>query len=196
MEEQYIQILEKTNQQLSLWTNPYGIMIGVLAILFTILTIVAAVIIYRQSKDYKEKVQADREQYAKNINDFLTSQKSIIEQREKQANKVEEKIDKLLKEYENQLKESSKSQKVEIEKAIENLKEEKSLLGSTIGPLTVSPNNFNLATSASVLGLSNHHTCKNCGFGFFVSNSGLLTAITLLRERTVTCPKCGSVDSI
>ncbi len=58
MEEQYIQILEKTNQQLGLWTNPYGIMIGVLAILFTILTIVAAVIIYRQSKDYQERIRA------------------------------------------------------------------------------------------------------------------------------------------
>ena len=49
--------LEKTNQQLGLWTNPYGIMIGVLAVLFTILTIIAAVIIYRQSKDYKERIQ-------------------------------------------------------------------------------------------------------------------------------------------
>lgn len=195
MEEQYIQILEKTNQQLSLWTNPYGIMIGVLAILFTILTIVAAVIIYRQSKDYKERVQADREQYAKSINDFLSSQKSIIEQREKQANKVEEKIDKLLKQYENQLKESSKSQKVEIEKAIENLKEEKLLLSSTIGPLTVSPNNFNLATSVSVLGSSNHHTCKSCGFGFFVKKDWLILG-SLAMNLTVTCPKCGSVDSI
>src|SRR3989344_2437809 len=102
MEQQYIQILEKTNQQLGLWTNPYGIMIGVLAILFTILTIIAAVVIYQQSKDYKEK------------------------------------IDKLLGEYEKQLKASSKSQKAEIEKAIENLKGEKLFLGNTIGPLTVS----------------------------------------------------------
>ncbi len=195
MEQQYIQILEKTNQQLGLWTNPYGIIIGALAILFTILTIVAAVIIYRQSRDYKERVQADRERYAKSINDFLESQKAIIERREKQAGKVEEKIDKLLEEYKNQLKESSKSQKVEIEKAIENLKEEKLLLGSTIGPLTVSPNNFNFATSASVLGLSNHHTCKSCGFGFFVSG-GLGTFTNLMGQQTVTCPKCGSVDSV
>lgn len=126
---------------------------------------------------------------------FLASQKEIIKKREKQANKVEEKIDKLLKEYENQLKESSKSQKVEIEKAIENLKEEKSLLSSTIGPLTVSPNNFNLATSVYGLG-NNHHTCKSCGFGFFVRNSGLLTTNVLFGQGTVTCPKCGSVDSV
>lgn len=198
MEQQYIQILEKTNQQLSLWTNPYGIMIGVLAIFFTILTIVAAVILYRQSKDYKDKLEADRNLYAKNINDFLESQKLIIEKRGEQASKVEEDINKLLKEYEKKLKASSQNQKVEIEKVIEDLKEQKLSLSSTIGAITVYPNNYDFATAISGYALANknHHNCKNCGFGFFVNNSGLLTTPALFGNRTVTCPKCGSVDSI
>lgn len=58
--QNYINILEKTNQQLSLWFNPYAIMVGVLAILFTILTIVAVVIIYRQSREYKDKIEAEK----------------------------------------------------------------------------------------------------------------------------------------
>lgn len=194
MEQQYIQILEKTNQQLSLWTNPYGLMIGALAVLFTVLAIVAAFIIYRQSKDYKDKIQADRKQYADSINDFLLSQKAIIDEREKQAKQVEGKINKLLDGYEKQLKKSTASQKAEIEKAIKNLKEEKLSLGNTIGPLTVSPNSISLG-GASILGLKNYHSCKSCGFGFFI-RSDWSTLGTLSVNQTVTCPKCGSVESI
>lgn len=194
MEQQYIQILEKTNQQLSLWTNPYGVMVGVLAVLFTVLAIVAAVIIYRQSKEYKEKLQADREQYSKIFNEFLASQKAIIEKREKQVVEVEKDIDKLLKEYEKKLSASSEKQKAEIQKAIQKLEEEKLTLGNKIGPLTVSPNSFDFTNSAYGLGLgNNHHSCKKCGFGFFIKNDGLTS---LAYNRTVTCPKCGSVDSI
>ena len=194
MEEQYIEILEKTNQQLGLWTNPYGLMVGALAVLFTVLAIIAAFIIYRQSKEYKEKLQTDREQYSQSFNEFLASQKAIIEKREKQAGQVEEKINKLLEEYKKQLKESSTSQKKEIEKAIKNLNEEKLSLGSTIGALTVSPNHLDFGTSA--YGLSNsHHNCKNCGFGFFIKNDWS-TLGTLSMGRTVTCPKCGNVDPI
>ena len=194
MEERYIQILEKTNQQLSLWANPYGVMVGALAVLFTVLAIVAAVIIYRQSKDYKEKLQADREQYSKSLNEFLASQKAIIEKREKQVIEVEKDIDKLLKEYEKKLSASSEKQKAEIKKAIQKLEEEKLSLGGKIGPITVSPNGFNFDTTAYGLG-NNHHNCKNCGFGFFIKNHWS-TLSTLSMNHTITCPKCGSVDSI
>ncbi|MDP2789252.1 MAG: hypothetical protein Q8O46_04400 [bacterium] len=194
MEEQYIQILEKTNQQLGLLTNPYGIMVSVLSVLFTVLAIVAAVIIYRQSKDYKEKLQADREQYTKNFNEFFASQKAIIEKREKQVVEVEKDIDKLLKEYEKKLNASSEKQKAEIQKAIQKLEEEKLFLGGKIGPLTVSPNSFDFITTAYGLG-NNHHNCKNCGFGFFVKNDWS-TLSTLTLNRTITCPKCGSVDPV
>ena len=41
----YQTILEKTNAQLSLWGNPYGLMIGALGVLFTCLTILCIHII-------------------------------------------------------------------------------------------------------------------------------------------------------
>ena len=59
----YISLLEKTNQQLSLWTNPYGILVGALAILFTVLTIVAVFIILRQGKEYKDYYQKTVSEY-------------------------------------------------------------------------------------------------------------------------------------
>ena len=48
--QNYINILEKTNQQLNLWYNPYGIAIAILAIFFAILALAAAFIIYRQGR--------------------------------------------------------------------------------------------------------------------------------------------------
>ncbi|MFH1608946.1 MAG: hypothetical protein ABH951_02950 [Patescibacteria group bacterium] len=200
----YSSILEKTNQQLGLWSNPYGIMIMTLTVLIALLAIVVAFIIYRQGKDYKEKLEDDRKQQNKNFDDFLASQKSIIEEREVKASEVEEKIDKLLEEYEKKLKVSSKEQKIEIERAIKDLKEQKVTLGGMIGPLTVSPNRLDTTcafTSAPTmsdiyknLGLKNmHHVCNKCGFGFFVENN--LATLGVI-GRTVTCPKCGSVDYI
>ncbi len=50
----YLEIVEKTNQQLSLWFNPYAIMVTALAVIVGILTIAAAIIVYRMSKDYKD----------------------------------------------------------------------------------------------------------------------------------------------
>lgn len=38
-EKAYIEILEKTNSQLSVWTNPYGIMVGIVSALTAILAI-------------------------------------------------------------------------------------------------------------------------------------------------------------
>lgn len=200
MEEQYIQILEKTNQQLGLWTNPYGLIVGVLAILFTVLTIVAVFIVYRQGKEYKEKLESDREQYRKNIEEFLSNQKNIIEKREKQAEEVEKKIDNLIEEYKKDLDKSSSQQKDEIKKAIKRLEEEKVSLNNTIGPLTVSPNTIefeNLGAFSVASMYNNYHKCTSCGFGFFIKNDDYRSiTLTILGNKTVTCPKCGNVDRI
>jgi len=64
----YIAMLEKTNQQLSLWYNPYAVMIGVLAVLFTVLTIVAAFALWRQSKDYRDQIDG-----------FIAEQQAIMD---------------------------------------------------------------------------------------------------------------------
>ena len=64
--QNYIDILEKTNTQLSLWYNPYGLMIGILSILIAVLAILFAFILWRQGKDYKDA-----------FNTFLDEQKEV-----------------------------------------------------------------------------------------------------------------------
>ncbi len=205
--QNYIDILEKTNQQLSLWFNPYAIMIGVLAILFTILTIVAVVIIYRQSREYKDKIEADRKLYKEQISEFLESQKSyieiqkkIIEENNRAVEKISIKIDDILKQYKNKLKESSAKQKEEIQKVIDKLELEKLTLKKDIGPITVSPNfghgGYGGSIADSVIfGTNNLHKCSSCGFGFYVKRD-MGTLAYVMGSGTVTCPKCNNVDSI
>lgn len=192
--QNYINILEKTNQQLSLWYNPYGVIVGVLAILFTILTIVAVVIIYRQSRDYKEKINADRELYKKTISDFLVSQMKIIKQKNKTAKDLSRKIDDILDEYKKKLERSSKEQKEEIQKAIDKLELEKLSLKTDIGPITVTPD-FDYSSISGINFSKKFHKCSKCGFGFYI-NTNNTNLFYMQPGTTVTCPKCQNVDTI
>lgn len=192
--QNYIDILEKTNQQLSLWYNPYGVIVGALAVLFTILTIVAVVIIYRESREYKNKLEADREFYKNKINEFLDSQKKIIEQRNKIAEGVSQKIDNKLKEYKKKLKESSKKQKEEIQKVIDKLELEKLTLKTDIGPITVAPNyDYSLMSGVGFGLFKTIHKCSKCGFGFYVDTA---PSYTRVGNMAVACPKCQNVDTV
>jgi rubrerythrin len=53
-----VAILEKTNQQLSLWWNPYGVFVSSLGVLFTIGAVVAAYFLFRQSREYRLTIDA------------------------------------------------------------------------------------------------------------------------------------------
>ncbi len=46
----YASIIEKTNQQLGLWFNPYGLMIGILAVLVAIIAIGVGIALWRNIK--------------------------------------------------------------------------------------------------------------------------------------------------
>ena len=53
----YISLLENTNQQLSLWSNPYGVLVAILSFLVAFLAIAAAFILFRQTREYRELFQ-------------------------------------------------------------------------------------------------------------------------------------------
>jgi hypothetical protein len=65
---QYQQILEKTNQQLGLWYNPYSLSISILTLLVALLAIFFAYIMWRQGKEYRQAFE-----------DFLQEQKKTAD---------------------------------------------------------------------------------------------------------------------
>ncbi|MFA6423340.1 MAG: hypothetical protein WCW17_02715 [Patescibacteria group bacterium] len=179
----YIDILEKTNQQLGFWQSQNGIIVATLSVLFTIITIVAVFIIYRQSQEHKNRLEEDRKLYKKKLDDFLTTQMKVIKQRDEEAEKISKKINKIISGYQKKLEDSSKEQKEEIQKVIDKLEIEKLSLSKESGPITVMPD-FNLGNSI----FKKQCTCSHCGYGFYVN-----TGIGSLTMQTASCPKCGSI---
>lgn len=200
-QKEYIDILEKTNQQLSLWHNPYWIMIWALWVLFTVLALFSTIIIYRQWKEYKDKLENDREEYKNKINILLEEYKNKIDKREKESIEIENKVSELITQYENNLKTSTNEQKENIQKAIDDLKIQKISLETNRDSVYVTPeliNNYS-STSAYIFWKS-YHKCSKCWFGFKLKynwNNGLsLPSLTIFKNEIVTCPNCWNIDEI
>ena len=64
----YIELLEKTNEQLSFWYLPYELAIGFLTVAIAVLTVGFSFMLWRQSIDYKKKIDElikEQEKYLK-----------------------------------------------------------------------------------------------------------------------------------
>jgi len=204
--QNYINILEKTNQQLSLYWTPYNTILTILTALFAIFTIIFGLILYFQSKEYKERLAEDERRYEEKIDKFLKEHqrytKKLIDERNARVRQIEANLTKTISEYEKKLKvlfKTPRQQKhkiEEIEKAIEKLKTEKELLKSQVGPITVTPD-YNYPSADSILYYgSKTHKCSHCGFTFKIENYDPLSFATRIGGATVTCPKCGNIDLI
>jgi len=67
----YQEILEKTNNQLSLWFNPYGILIGLLAIF-------SGFFIFFQSRDFKRKTNKLIQNYSKELDKIINEKNNLV----------------------------------------------------------------------------------------------------------------------
>ena len=205
IQEKYIDVLEKTNQQLSLYWNPYNTILTILTALFAIFTIIFGLILYFQSKEYRKKLAEDKRRYEQKIDEFLKQHqqytKKLIDERNAKLKQIEANLSKTISEYEKKLKTLLKTPKQqkhkieEIEKSIEKFKTEKELLKSQIEPISVTPD-YNYPSAISTLGGSNFHRCSQCGFGFKIKGYDRITAMATIGTATVTCPKCGNIDQI
>lgn len=131
----YHEILEKTNSQLSMWTNPYGIFVAVLGglvaclgVLFTVLTIIAVYLVFRQSKEYKDLMK-------KSLNDHKIALDNLIEEKDNQLKNIAAGYDKSIKELEykagmlsDSLNELDKIQAEVMKEMILKLKEQKDFI--------------------------------------------------------------------
>jgi hypothetical protein len=155
----YIEILEKTNQQLGLWTNPYGVMVGVLSFLVGLLAIGVAWMIWRQGKEFREQFEkksdellcewknradAELQQVIDGVTPILDQQiaekmKSIEEQERASASGV------------NDLLNDAKDELSKLKKAKENLE----------NPFVVSTSPF--ADRYNLARKQDYSVCEECG---------------------------------
>lgn len=195
----YISLLEKTNQQLSLWVNPYGILVGALAILFTVLTIVAVFIILRQGREYKDS-------FRKTLDDYKNSLNLKINEigKESQA-KIQLVVDSYQTELESIKKVSkdttkeSKEKMEKIESKIAELQKEKESIGSRIEFSSIADNQYGSVfpsllnnqpkigldgSSVSLNAFNKSNYCPKCGT--YISG----TSLTVLAPNY--CSNCGN----
>lgn len=131
--DKYLQILEKTNQQLGLWSNPYGIAVGILTGLVALLAIFVAYALWRNSREQRELSRKFFKEQGELAKKFFDEQEKIIRERNVGMKKVQEGYEGLIKEYEKKLKGPVKADK-KVRKAIDDLRREMTEVGARIGP--------------------------------------------------------------
>lgn len=188
MEEQYIQILEKTNQQLGLWTNPYGIMVGILTLMVALMAIVVAWYIWKNSKEQKDLFKEALAKYQKSLDEQAGI---FIEQK-----KLE--IDKTIQEFEK-LKESvTEEKKIEFQKVIDEYKKEKEKIYDVPVSVQYDNNYFTVPSIYGTLDPIKSTTCINCGtfFKYKDDNKLGIFASAAYGRKKVYCPKCNTENFI
>lgn len=179
----YVDILEKTNQQLSLWYNPYGVLVGILGLFMALLAIFFAYILWRQGRDYKDAFSS-----------FLIQQKKFASSElRKVISRNQSFITKQIEVETQKLKDLRGEAKKEVEKEIEDLRKTKNALdvssptlentlATGVVPGAYSPW-FNLSSpiSTSVSSMLPHAMiCPSCGYNNFFGS------------ETIYCTKCGT----
>lgn len=113
----YLELVEKTNHQLSLWYNPYGLMVGVLTLIVAILAIVATFVVAWIFRD-RNKAKKERDEY------FRALEKRQQEHEENlisSTNLYKEKLFERVDDYKEELKNASESRRTVIRSEIESL---------------------------------------------------------------------------
>jgi DNA-directed RNA polymerase subunit RPC12/RpoP len=204
-ESLYISILEKTNHELSLRWNPYGLFVSALGVLFAIAAIVVGVLLFRQSREYRQLIQDS-------IGKYETIVQALIQDR---LDQMQVQVDKLLSESKEALKTATAKQREVIEKrivALEKKSEEikqtelpkisfsgAGLLGSTGYTKPFSPieaaflgsgTTINLGLGGSGIRFLTRRTCSHCGKEFDVPDTQ--PGVIHVGGRDINCPHCGS----
>lgn len=200
MLENYASILEKTNSQLGLWTNPYGVMVGTLTLLVAVGAIIVSVMLVRNSREQKEMQQ-----------EFFKEQERLIKEKDVLAQerftKSEEAFESLIEEQQGKLAKENEEGKKKIQDTIDELKKEKAKIGIDVydklscvdipfvrqHPLrTLSFGSPNLSTKEQI--------CNACGKSFYHTVSNMFTFRRGIRlgdsADEAYCSHCGAKNIV
>lgn len=180
----YIQILEKTNQQLSLWYNPYGLAVGILTALVALLAIIFAWVLWRQGKEYRDI-----------FDKFLKDQRGNAEiEWEQMKVEMESRVNSAIADAGTQLNDATGEAKAKFAqelKALEQVKEKissydsaKVSLDNIYNPLSVS--SIGIGSAYLPYRSSIHPTFLSDRVGWGIHNARLTDALTPSTQELVS----------
>lgn len=211
----YANILEKTNNQLSLWWNPYAVMIGILTILIAFITIGFSVYFWLNSREQKkdmkefyEKREEENKTVMNAIKERSDRESKMMEERGRRAKEYEESLDELIssyKEYKEKLSKLDKDNKKDmerIEKVVDELNKAKASLGKyELLPEVIYDPKIHLSSYPNSSVFFNkkpsikHIICENCGLDFKYKDSKVdvqfADSVFVYNRKKVYCPHCG-----
>ena len=190
-----MEILEKTNNQLSVWNNPYGISVGILSALLAVLAIGVAFVLYKQSADHKHQTKEEETQRKKSFEIFLYSSASSLKAINLHIEESKADYDKLIAEQKNKLDNADSKDIEEIRKQLDELKKEKAKVSGDMSQ-TVIAQWPNLRSLAMLGGGPSAHKCSSCNYGFKVKNLNKGFILSPSDKAEVTCPKCKNIDLV
>lgn len=197
MVDNYTSILEKTNSQLNMWINPYGLIISVLTILITLIAIGVSFALWKNSKEQKDRTERFFIEQEKNSENFR-------KEKDKEVQLAKKNLNKLIKEYQNKLLTAGKDNKKIIENAISSLRKEEAVIGAytvsdrSFSPYAVPPG----GSGGSIFFTSKEKEmiCSKCGRKFRYYDqpdnhlSGGAISYVTLGPKEVYCSFCGAAN--
>ncbi len=177
----YVSILEKTNQQLGLWTNPYGLIVATLGVLFAIAAIIVALLLFRQTHEYRTALTDSIAKYESILN-------TLVQDRLQQ---IQGQVDELLVGARKELETATALQRPTIEKRIQVLEEKRDEILRAELPLAGAGAGMSGRTTRSFGGLlGDRRICTTCGRELALPEPPDLMAVT--GEHQVYCAHCGT----
>lgn len=184
----FINILEKTNQQLVNYYTPINILVAALGVLIAVIAVVAAVSLFLQGKEYKD-----------NLNKTMLS---FFDERKKEMQSLTEEllkdrkgeIDKLIIKTKEELKEAKSNSKDgrtinDLKSRIKALEDAKINYKLDDFVSTVSKNNITAYNDTGKIRFGSTagslRICPNCGENYFDN------ALSLSSRVCRQCPRCG-----
>lgn len=196
----YTNILEKTNEQLGLWSNPSVLAVSFLGVLFTAMAIVAAIIIFRQQSEQKRTIKNMKKFFDDEITKGKTLLNDLLQQYKDQLNENKKQIDNNLNEYEKLLGKITNTEwKNEIQENVTTLQKKKEQIETEIeNPFfSFSKEKAQMIMSYLII------RCEGCGHKYqilnpfnYLSNIGLMSEPDPNREHISECPICSCKNKI
>jgi DNA-directed RNA polymerase subunit RPC12/RpoP len=192
MLDNYASIVEKTNQHLSIWVNPYGIMVGVLTLIVAIMAVVVAWYIWKNSKEQKDLFKKSLRSHQ----EILNAQAVIFKEQ------IQKQIEKSIQDLKNikDIQDSANEKNMKIQEQIDELTKKKEELVSGLR-YGVKDESYSVLTrpffitDVSLLSDNGSIYCVRCGRQFYFSGNKKRLGYTITKE-IIHCPYCNAENLV